>query len=130
MQNKIDWKPGTMIYPLPALLISCDTTPDEYNIFTVAWSGTICTNPAMCYISVRPERYSYDIIKRNMELIYVKAHSGAEHVKDYKYCETSNIGKRYLQIDHLENQKDCCSDQDRKGRSLTDGPLDITDKHM
>ena len=69
MQNKIDWKPGTMIYPLPALLISCGTTPDEYNIFTVAWSGTICTNPAMCYISVRPERYSYDIIKRNMEFV-------------------------------------------------------------
>lgn len=69
MQNKIDWKPGTMIYPLPALLISCGTTPNEYNIFTVAWSGTICTNPAMCYISVRPERYSYDIIKRNMEFV-------------------------------------------------------------
>ena len=55
---KQDWKPGTMIYPLPALLVSCGSTEEEYNIITVAWAGTICTNPAMCYISVRPERYS------------------------------------------------------------------------
>lgn len=66
---KMNWKPGTMIYPLPALLISCGSHPAEYNIFTVSWAGTICTNPAMCYIAVRPERYSYDIIKRNMEFV-------------------------------------------------------------
>lgn len=67
--GKMDWKPGTMIYPLPALLVSCGATLEEYNVFTVAWSGTICTNPAMCYISVRPERHSYDIICRNMEFV-------------------------------------------------------------
>lgn len=67
--GKMDWKPGTMIYPLPALLVSCGAAPEEYNVFTVAWSGTICTNPAMCYISVRPERHSYDIICRNMEFV-------------------------------------------------------------
>ena len=66
---KQDWKPGTMIYPLPALLVSCGSTEEEYNIITVAWAGTICTNPAMCYISVRPERYSYPILKRNMEFV-------------------------------------------------------------
>ena len=66
---KQDWKPGTMIYPLPAVLVSCGSTEDEYNILTVAWTGTICTNPPMCYISVRPERHSYDIIKRNMEFV-------------------------------------------------------------
>ena len=52
-----------MIYPLPALLVSCGSTEEEYNIITVAWAGTICTNPAMCYISVRPERHSYPILK-------------------------------------------------------------------
>lgn len=67
--EKIDWKPGTMIYPLPALLVSCGTKPEEYNLITVAWAGTICTNPAMCYISVRPERHSYEIIKRRMEFV-------------------------------------------------------------
>lgn len=66
---KIDWKPGTMIYPLPAVMVSCGSTPEEYNIITVAWTGTICTNPPMCYISVRPERHSHDIIKRNMEFV-------------------------------------------------------------
>lgn len=62
---KQDWKPGTMIYPLPAVMVSCGATPEEYNILTVSWTGTICSDPAMCYISVRPQRHSYDIIKRN-----------------------------------------------------------------
>lgn len=66
---KTDWKPGTMIYPLPAVLISCGNTEDEYNIITVAWVGTICTNPPLCYISIRPERHSYNIIKKNMEFV-------------------------------------------------------------
>ena len=60
---KQDWKPGTMIYPLPAVMVSCGSEPSEYNIITVAWVGTICTNPPMCYISVRPERPSYPILK-------------------------------------------------------------------
>ena len=47
---KQDWKPGTMIYPLPAALVSCGSKEEEYNIITVAWVGTICTNPPMCYI--------------------------------------------------------------------------------
>ena len=66
---KHDWKPGTMIYPLPAVMVSCGNEPSEYNIITVAWVGTICTNPAMCYISVRPERFSYPILKKNMEFV-------------------------------------------------------------
>ncbi|MDR0939071.1 MAG: flavin reductase family protein [Mediterranea sp.] len=66
---KQDWKPGTMIYPLPAVLVSCGREPQEYNILTVAWTGTICSDPPMCYISVRPERHSHGIIKRNMEFV-------------------------------------------------------------
>ena len=66
---KQSWKPGTMIYPLPAVLVSVGATEDEYNLFTVAWAGTVCTNPPMCYISVRPERHSYDIIKRTGEFV-------------------------------------------------------------
>lgn len=66
---KHNWKPGTMIYPLPAVLVSCGSTPEEYNIFTVAWTGTICTNPPMCYISVRPERHSYAILCKNREFV-------------------------------------------------------------
>lgn len=62
---KKSFKPGTMIYPLPAVLVSSGATPEEYNVMTVSWTGTLCTNPPMCYVSIRPERYSYDIIKRN-----------------------------------------------------------------
>ena len=58
-----------MIYPLPAVLVSCGESEQEYNLFTVAWTGTVCTNPPMCYISVRPERHSYDIIKRTGEFV-------------------------------------------------------------
>jgi len=65
--SKILWKPGTMIYPLPAVMVSCGSAPEEYNIFTVSWTGTICTDPPMCYISVRPERHSYGIIRKNGE---------------------------------------------------------------
>lgn len=66
---KQDWKPGTLIYPLPALMISCGSMPEEYNIVTASWVGTICTNPPMCYISIRPERYSHAIIKKNMDFV-------------------------------------------------------------
>jgi len=66
---KEDWKPGTMIYPLPAVLVSCGSSPEEYTLFTVAWTGTICSDPPMCYISVRRERNSYPIIKKNMEFV-------------------------------------------------------------
>lgn len=56
-----------MIYPLPAVLVGCGSSPADYNLITVAWTGTICTNPAMCYISVRPERHSHALIKQTME---------------------------------------------------------------
>lgn len=63
------WKPGTLIYPLPAVLVSCGDSEENYNIFTVAWTGTVCTDPAMCYISVRRERHSYDLIRRTGEFV-------------------------------------------------------------
>jgi Conserved protein/domain typically associated with flavoprotein oxygenases, DIM6/NTAB family len=80
---KQDWKPGTMIYPLPAAMISCGNNPEEQNIFTVSWVGTLCTNPPMCYISVRPERYSYTIIKRNMEFVINLTTENIAHATDW-----------------------------------------------
>ena len=67
--SKVIWKPGTMIYPLPAVMVSCGTDPAEYNIITIAWTGTVCTDPPMCYISVRPGRHSYNIIRKNGEFV-------------------------------------------------------------
>ena len=56
-----------MIYPLPAVLATCGATPEEWNMITVAWVGTICSDPAMCYISVRPERHSHTLLIKYME---------------------------------------------------------------
>ncbi|MBP5319262.1 MAG: flavin reductase family protein [Paludibacteraceae bacterium] len=66
---KVDWKPGTLIYPLPALMVSVGAEPSEYNILTVSWTGTLCSDPAMCYISVRKSRHSYDILQRTKAFV-------------------------------------------------------------
>ncbi len=67
--GKESWKAGNMLYPVPAVMVSCQRNGEKANIITVAWAGTICTNPAMVSISVRPERYSYNIIKESEEFV-------------------------------------------------------------
>ena len=66
---KIQWKPGNMVYPLPAVMVSCADKEGNSNIITIAWTGTVCTNPPMAYISVRPERYSYQMIRETGEFV-------------------------------------------------------------
>ena len=66
--SKVMWKPGTFLYPIPAVMVSCGTM-EKSNIITVAWTGIINTNPAMVYISVRPTRHSYNIIKEQKEFV-------------------------------------------------------------
>ena len=67
--SKINFKPGNMLYPIPAVMVTCGDINGKSNIITVAWTGTICTNPPMVYISVRPGRYSYNIIKNSKEFV-------------------------------------------------------------
>lgn len=67
--NKISWKPGNMLYPVPAVMVSCQRAGETPNIITVAWAGTVCSSPPMLSISIRPERYSYDIIKETGEFV-------------------------------------------------------------
>ena len=67
MSKKI-WKPGTFLYPIPAVMVSCGDM-EKSNIITVAWTGIINTDPAMVYISVRKERFSYDIIQKSKEFV-------------------------------------------------------------
>lgn len=64
---KVSWRPGTQIYPLPAVIVTCGNSRQNWNMLTVAWTGTICSDPAMCYISVRKERFSYPSLVTNME---------------------------------------------------------------
>lgn len=67
--SKQIWKPGNMVYPVPAVMVSVGDKEGKTNIFTVAWTGNACTNPPMVYISVRPERYSYELIKDSGEFV-------------------------------------------------------------
>ena len=65
--RKQEWKPGNMVYPVPAVLVTAADKAGRDNIITVAWTGTVCTNPPMVYISVRPQRYSYHMIEETGE---------------------------------------------------------------
>lgn len=67
--TKRQLKAGNLLNPTPVVMVSCGETPDEYNIITVAWCGTVCSDPPMCYISVRPERHSYPILKERKEFV-------------------------------------------------------------
>lgn len=81
--SKVRWKPGNLIYPLPAALVSCSSKEHGDNLITIAWTGTICTNPPMCYISVRPERFSYDIIKESGEFVINLTTASMARVTDW-----------------------------------------------
>lgn len=62
-------KPGTLIYPLPVVLVSCGDIDGKYNVMTAGWTGTICSDPPMCYVSIRKERFSYGIIEQHKEFV-------------------------------------------------------------
>lgn len=66
---KQEWKPGNMLYPLPAVMISCSRVGEKPNIITVAWCGTICSDPVMVSVSIRKERYSHSIITETGEFV-------------------------------------------------------------
>ena len=89
---KIQWKPGTMLYPIPAVMVSCGHTPEEYNIITIAWTGTINSDPPMCSISVRPGRHSYDIIKRTGEFVINLTTEELARATDWCGCRS---GRKY-----------------------------------
>jgi flavin reductase (DIM6/NTAB) family NADH-FMN oxidoreductase RutF len=98
--SKIEWKPGNMLYPLPVAMVSCGQKPEEYNIITIAWTGTINTNPPMVSISVRKTRHSYAVIKQTREFVInltteklVKAADwcGVKSGKDYNKFKEMNL---------------------------------------
>lgn len=77
------WKPGNMLYPLPAVLVSVADRADGKNLFTVAWAGTICSDPPMVSISVRPERYSYHMIEETGEFVVNLTTEALAYATDY-----------------------------------------------
>ena len=81
--SKQSWNPGNMLYPLPVVMVSCNRKGEKPNIVTVAWTGTICSDPAMVSISVRPERYSHDIIEETGEFVINLVTKDLTYATDY-----------------------------------------------
>lgn len=102
MSRKI-WKAGTFIYPLPAVMVSCGTM-EKSNIMTVAWTGIINTNPAMCYISVRPERYSYNLIKEQGEFVINLTNEKLAYATDWCGVRTGSKVDKFKEM-HLTKEK-------------------------
>lgn len=82
-QKKISWKPGNMVYPVPAVMVTVADKEGNSNIITVAWTGTVCTNPPMAYISVRPERHSYSMLKETGEFVINLTTEELAYATDY-----------------------------------------------
>ena len=81
--SKVSWKPGNMLYPVPAVMISCQEKGKRPNIITGAWAGTICSDPVMVSISVRKERFSHDIIKNSGEFVINLVTEELAYATDY-----------------------------------------------
>ena len=84
MPEKKAWRPGNMLFPLPAVLVTCADEEGRPNVMTAAWTGTICSDPAMVYVSIRPDRYSHDIIAETGE--FVINLTNTDLVKAMDYC--------------------------------------------
>jgi len=106
-KGHVSWKPGTLIYPLPAVLISCGSTPEEYNLLTISWVGTICTNPPMCYISVRPERHSYEIIKKNKEFVINLTNEDMAFATDWCGVRSGKDHNKFEEMKLTPAKSDC-----------------------
>ena len=94
--KKQTWRAGNMLYPVPAVMVSCARKGEKPNIITVAWAGTVCSDPAMVSISVRKERYSHEIIKETGEFVINLTTRKLTRATDYcgvKSC--LNLQKRY-----------------------------------
>lgn len=100
--SKQRWKPGNMVYPLPAVMVSVRDHAGNDNIITVAWTGTVCTNPPMAYISVRPERHSYQMLREaesfvinltTKDLVWATDYCGVTSGRDVDKFETCHLTK-------------------------------------
>lgn len=96
--SKQHWRAGNMLYPVPAVMISCKRPGEKPNIITVAWAGTVCSNPVMVSISVRKERYSYDIIKETGEFVVNLVTKDLAFAADYCGVRSGRDVDKYAQM--------------------------------
>ena len=98
------WKPGNMLYPLPAVMVSVADKEGNPNIITVAWAGTVCTNPPMVSISVRPERYSYHMIDETGEFVINLTTEKLAYATDYCGVRSGKDVDKFKEL-HLTLEK-------------------------
>ncbi len=102
--RKQEWKPGNMLYPLPAVMVTVADGEGRDNIITVAWTGTVCTNPPMVYISVRPERYSCHMIAKTGEFVINLTTRKLAYATDYCGVKSGREVDKFASL-HLTRQK-------------------------
>lgn len=117
---KIPFKPGNMLYPIPAVMVSVADKAGNSNIITVAWAGTICTNPPMVSISVRPERYSYHMIKETGEFVINLTNRDLAAAADYCGVKSGRDVDKWKEmgLTRLKSQK-------VKAPSIAESPVNI-----
>lgn len=114
------WRPGNMLYPLPAVMVSCGREGEKPNIITVAWAGTICSSPAMVSISVRPERYSYDIIRDTGEFVINLVTKDLVYATDYCGVKSGRDVDKFQEM-HLMPQMS----KEVKAPGIAESPVNI-----
>lgn len=105
--SRQNWKGGNMLYPLPAVMVSCQKEGEKPNIITIGWVGTVCSNPPMVSISVRPERFSYDIIHETKEFVINLTTEDLVRATDYCGVRSGRDVDKYkeMNLTVLESEK-------------------------
>lgn len=119
-ESKISWKAGNMLYPLPAIMVSLTDKEGKSNIITLAWAGTICTNPPLLSVSIRPERYSYNIIKETGEFVVNLTTKSLAYATDYCGVKSGRDVDKFkeMKLTKLESEK-------VKAAAIAESPVNI-----
>lgn len=103
------WKPGTVLYPVPVVMVSCGSMDSEKNIFTAAWTGTVNSDPPMTYVSIRRERHSYDIIKNSREFVINLVTKDLAYACDYCGVKSGRDMDKFQQMNLTPRKGDVVS---------------------
>lgn len=118
--SKISFKPGNMLYPVPAVMVSCARKGEKPNIITVAWAGTVCSSPAMLSIAVRKERYSHAIISETKEFVVNLVTKKLTFATDYCGVKSGRDVDKFKEM-HLTPQES----QNVSAPGIAESPVNI-----
>ena len=118
--GKQTWKPGNMLYPLPAVMVTVADSEGKENIITVAWAGTVCTNPPMVSISVRPERFSYAMLRQTGEFVINLTTEKLAYATDYCGVKSGRDVDKFEKLKLTREKADFV-----KGPMIAESPVSI-----